>query len=81
MRQKYLAYGRAMGRIPKPDPGGHPQTARIMVEFHLIDIDDLTPVKEDHMDRLLYSFCKVSEERLGLFPEIELAEKKVAQFH
>jgi hypothetical protein len=52
-----------------------------MVEFHLIDIHDLTPVKEDHMDRLLDSLRKVSEERLGFLPEIELAEEKVAQFH
>jgi hypothetical protein len=81
MRQKYLAYGRAMGRISKADPGGHPQTAGIMIKFHLIDIDDLTPVKEDHVDRLLCSFCEVSKERFGLFPEIELAEEKVAQFH
>jgi hypothetical protein len=81
MRQKYLAYSRAMGRISKADPGGHPQTAGIMIELHLIDIDDLTPVKKDHVDRLLCSFCKVSEERFCLFPEIELTKEKVAQFH
>jgi hypothetical protein len=81
MRQKYLAHGGAMGRISEAHPRGHPQTAGIMIQFHLIDIDDLTSVKEDHVNRLLGSLCKVSEERFSLFPEIELAEEKVAQLH
>jgi hypothetical protein len=52
-----------------------------MIEFDLIDIDDFTPVKEDHVDRLFRFFCKGCEEGFGLFPKIELTEEKVAQFH
>jgi hypothetical protein len=52
-----------------------------MIRFHLIDIDDLTPVKENHMNRLLGSLGKVPQEWFSFFSEIELAEKKITQFH
>jgi hypothetical protein len=52
-----------------------------MIQFHLVDIDDLASVKEDHVNRFFCSFREVIEKWLCFFSQIELTEQKVTQFH
>jgi hypothetical protein len=72
--KKYLPNGRAMGRISEAHSGSHPQAAGVMIQFHLVDVNDLASVKEDHVNRLFCSLREVIQKWLCFFSEIELTE-------
>ena len=48
--------------------------------LHLFDVDHLAAVKDDHMNGLFGSFRQISQIRLRLLSEIELAKEEVPQF-